>query len=485
MSDVQETKLQDIVAHCKAYGFVFPSSEIYGQLQAVYDYGPYGVLLKERVQRFWTQAMRRGAVKVVDLDAAIFMHPRTWKASGHLDHFEDLFVDNKDSKKRYRVDTLIEDQIEKLRLQDVSAAEVLRKKYELAQEQDDPSKQQKTLQSLLQGIDCPVSGTDNWGIIRRLQLMFATEAGATVEDTMTLYLRPETAQGIYVNFLNIQKALRLKLPFGVAQIGKAFRNELIARQFLFRSREFTQMEMQFFVPAESREKWFTYWQRQRLRWYEALGIPSEKLRLRPHAQLAHYAQAAADIEYHFPFGWKEIEGIHARGDFDLSNHAKTSGKRLDYFDSETQKHQLPEVIETSAGLDRICLMLLCEAYKHLQDGEKTRLFLSLAPAFSPLQVAVFPLLRKESLCSQARELSEELRQDFEVAYEESGSIGKRYTRQDLIGTPFCVTIDHQTLEDKTVTLRLRDSTEQLRLPVEEVAAYLRPRCSLHSLLSQL
>ena len=483
MSETNNITLQDIVAHCKAYGFVFPSSEIYGQLQAVYDYGPYGVLLKEKVQRFWTQAMRRGNVKIVDLDTAVFMHSYCWEASGHLEHFEDLFVDNKDSKKRYRVDTLIEDQIDKLK--STSSLTLLQKKYKLAQQISNSSEKQKALQMLLKGISCPISGTDNWGNVRRLQLMFSTEAGASTEDTMTLYLRPETAQGIYVNFLNVQKSLRLKLPFGIAQTGKAFRNELIARQFLFRSREFTQMEMQFFISSESRKKWFEYWQQQRLQWYKAIGIPSKKLRLRPHTQLAHYAQAATDIEYYFPFGWKEIEGIHARGNFDLSQHAKTSGKRLDYFDSEANHHHLPEVIETSAGLDRICLMLLCEAYNHIQEGEKKRLCLSFPSAFSPLQVAVFPLLRKEALCSYARKLADELRQDFEVAYEEASSIGKRYTRQDLIGTPFCVTIDYQTLEDDSVTLRLRDSSEQLRMPSKEVASYLRTHCSFRSLLSKL
>lgn len=484
-SDSQAT-LQQIIAHSKEYGFIFPSSEIYGHLQAVYDYGPYGVLLKDKVQRFWREALRQAGPRVVALDAAIFMDPRTWKASGHLAHFEDLFVDNKDSKKRYRVDALIEDHIEHLEQKkrtpsETQALKVLQKRYPSALADQDLN----SLQALLKGICCSVSGTDNWGALRRLRLMFATEAGATTEDTLTLYLRPETAQGIYLNFLNVQKALRLKLPFGMAQIGKAFRNELIARQFTFRTREFTQMEMQFFVPEAETEHWFQYWQVRRLRWYEQLGIPRRALRLRPHNQLAHYAKAATDIEYLFPFGWKEVEGIHARGDFDLSQHAKQTGKRLAYFDPETEQHYLPHVIETSAGLDRICLMMLCEAYKQLQNDNKERIMLSLAAPFAPVQVGVFPLLRKEPLIKRAQALVAALKPEFEVAYEEAASIGKRYARQDLIGTPFCVTIDHQTLEDDTVTLRLRDNTEQLRLPAAKIGAHIAPLCSLKPLLAKL
>ena len=477
-----ENGLQEIVSHCKEYGFIFPSSEIYGQLQAVYDYGPYGLLLKDKIQRFWREALRLSAAKVVGLETSIFMDPRTWEASGHLDQFKDLFVDNKDSQKRYRVDQLIESQIESLDQKAPSDAEILKKRYKEALGSEEVEDQ---LQSLLKNIVCPVSGTDNWTPLRRLHLMFSTEVGASVDDTLKLYLRPETAQGIYVNFLNVQKSLRLKIPFGIAQTGKAFRNELIARQFTFRMREFTQMEMQFFVEEKDSNKWFDHWQAHRMRWYEYLGIPAHQLRLQPHHQLAHYARRATDIEYRFPFGWKEVEGIHDRGNFDLSAQAARAGKRLDYFDTAQQKHYTPHVVETSAGLDRLCLMMLSEAYQRIETKGKERQWLSFAPPFAPVQVAVFPLLRKEALIAKAKELFHSLCMDFEVIYEEIASIGKRYARQDAIGTPFCVTIDHESLSDDQVTLRLRDSTEQIRMPMGEVGAYVSRHCSLGPLLSQL
>ena len=397
-----------------------------------------------------------------------------------MEQFKDLFVDNKDSQKRYRVDALIEAQIETLRTTDAAASEQLNKRYQDALASD---QMEQALEALLSGISCSVSGTARWTPLRRLQLMFATEAGASVDDTLKLYLRPETAQGIYLNFLNVQKSLRLKLPFGIAQVGKAFRNELIARQFIFRTREFTQMEMQFFTQASEATHWLEYWQTQRMKWYKVLGLSSDRLRLCPHQQLAHYARAATDIEYHFPFGWKEVEGIHDRGDFDLSAHAQYSGKRLDYFDG--QEHILPQVIETSAGLDRICLAVLSEAYQQIKTEDKLREVLSFPPPLAPVQVAVFPLLRKDSLIAKAKELAQSLRKDFDLIYEEAASIGKRYARQDLIGTPFCVTIDYQSLEDDTVTLRHRDSTEQTRMPIQEIQAYVSSQCSLRTMLDQI
>ena len=462
-----EVNLQHIVSHAKEYGFIFPSSDIYGALQGVYDYGPYGTVLKDRVQHFWKESLRQSDARVVPLDAAILMHPRSWEASGHLAHFEDHFVDNKDSKKRYRVDHLIEEHIATLKTTNLTEAQVLEAHYQSIKPQDISA-----LQELVTRISCPVSGTCAWGDIRRLKLMFSTEAGATADDTQLLYLRPETAQGIYVNFLNVQKALRLALPFGIAQVGKAFRNELILRQFTFRTREFTQMEMQFFVAAPEAERWFEHWKQKRMDWYLSLGISAENLRFQPHTQLAHYAQAATDIEYRFPFGWKEVEGIHMRGDFDLSQHASHAGKRLDYFDAQSGKHFLPHVVETSAGLDRICLMLLHSAYTQEEKDDKSRLFLAFLPALAPVQVAVFPLLRKDFLVEHAKRLADKLRPQFEVAYEAGGSIGKRYARQDLIGTPFCVTIDHKSTEDRTVTVRSRDDTKQERMPEEALDAYL-------------
>ena len=461
------TTLSQVVAHAKAYGFVFPSSEIYGQLRSVYDYGPHGVVLRERIQRLWQLSFRLAPAQVVGLDSAIFMSPKVWEASGHAGCFADLFVDHLQSKKRYRLDEL-------LGFAEPTEAKDLEESMAALGEGADPA----SYEPLLARINCPVAGNSHWGPVRRLELMCRTSLGATAEDAQDVYLRPETAQGIYVNYLNIQQALRLKMPFGVAQLGKAFRNELIARQFLFRMREFNQMEMQWFCAEEEASRWFEHWLDFRLKWYALLGISSSSLRAKPHIELAHYARAATDIEYLFPFGWREIEGIHNRGDYDLLCHSKLSGKRLRY----AEGNYTPHVIETSAGVDRLVLMLLCHAFREEGDEAKKRTYLAFPPWLAPVQVAVFPLVRQEELVALAKDIANELRLDFSLIYEESASIGKRYARQDLIGTPYCVTIDHQSLAEGSVTLRKRDDASQERIPRKDLFARLQRECSLENQL---
>ena len=480
--------LQSVIAHAKEYGFLYPSSEIYEGLQAVYDYGPYGAALKRNLQNLWWQSMPQLHPNIVGIDTAIFMHPRTWHASGHVDSFNDPMIDNKDSKKRYRADMLIESYAAMLAHQgDPKAADaLLQDMHRLLQSQD-----LEGLHALIvrAGIQCPVSKTSNWTPVRQFNLMFATQVGALEEDANTIYLRPETAQGIFVNFLNVQKTARMKVPFGIAQIGKAFRNEIVARQFIFRMREFEQMEMQFFVRPGSEGHWFDYWKEQRLQWHRALGIPSTQLSLQPHEHLAHYAQAAVDVAYAFPFGPKEIEGIHSRADFDLKNHQIHANKKLQYFDPEINQRYTPYVIETSLGCDRLVLMLLCQGLvqETVTEGKqpKTRTYLKLLPALAPVKAAILPLVRKDGLPEKAQKLVAELRLDFPLVYEEGQSIGKRYARQDLIGTPYCITVDHQTLEDDTVTLRERDSMQQQRLPAQALRNYLLERVALQSVLKKL
>ena len=480
--------LQEVIAHAKAYGFLYPSSEIYEGLQAVYDYGPYGAALKRNVQNLWWQSMTQLHQNIVGIDAAIFMHPRTWHASGHVESFNDPMIDNKDSRKRYRADTLLEAHADALVQEGDSEAaeELLQNMHRLLQAQDLAGLHQLIVDA---GIQCPVSRTSNWTPVRHFNLMFATQVGALEEEANTLYLRPETAQGIFVNFLNVQKAARMKVPFGIAQIGKAFRNEIVARQFIFRMREFEQMEMQFFVRPGTEAHWFAYWKEQRLQWHRALGIPAGQLSLHPHEQLAHYAQAAVDIEYAFPFGRKEIEGIHSRTDFDLKQHQAYAKKRLQYFDSEINESYTPYVIETSLGCDRLILMLLCQGLTQETvtegDSAKTRTYLKLPPTLAPVKAAIFPLVKKDGLPARAQKLVEELCLDFAVVYEENAAIGKRYARQDLIGTPYCITVDHQTLEDDTVTLRERDSMEQHRLPAQTLRNYLEEHVTLRSVLRKL
>jgi glycyl-tRNA synthetase len=455
----------------------------------VYDYGPYGAALKRNLQNLWWQSMTQLHQNIVGIDAAIFMHPHTWKASGHTDSFSDLLIDNKDSKKRYRADALIEDHAAMLVQQGHTkmAEGLLQAMHHLLQAQDHVGLHQLIVAT---NIQCPVAQTSNWTAVRQFNLMCATQLGALEEEANTIYLRPETAQGIFVNFLNVQKTARMKVPFGIAQIGKAFRNEIVARQFIFRMREFEQMEMQFFVRPGTEAYWFDYWQEQRLQWHLALGIPRTQLSLHPHEHLAHYAQAAVDIEYAFPFGHKEIEGIHSRTDFDLKSHQNHSQKKLQYFDPEINQNYTPYVIETSLGCDRLVLLLLCQGLVQeevvTEDAQqKTRTYLKLPPTLAPIKAAILPLVKKDGLPEKAQKLVAELRIDFSLIYEESQSIGKRYARQDLIGTPYCITVDHQTSEDDTVTLRERDSMQQQRLPVQALRNYLSEKVGLQTLLKNL
>lgn len=463
-----DNKLQDIIAHCKEYGFVFQSSEIYDGLQAVYDYGQNGAELKRNIKDYWWNSMTRMHDNIVGIDSAIFMHPTTWKASGHLDNFNDPMIDNKDSKKRYRVDHLIEAHAETL---DEAAAKELLQNMEQLLEAEDFDGLQQMIADLK--IKCAVSGTDNWTDIRQFNLMFGTQMGSVADESDMVYLRPETAQGIFANYLNVQKTGRMKIPFGIAQIGKAFRNEIVARGFIFRMREFEQMEMQFFVRPGEQKEWYDYWKEERIKWHKTLGIPEEKYQFHDHIKLAHYADMACDIEYNFPsWGFKEVEGVHSRTDFDLSQHQEYSKKKLTYFDTEINKHYVPYVIETSIGLDRTVLMVLSEAYEEqdlsTEEKKDSRVVLRFAPHLAPVKLAVFPLTKKDGLPELAQGLMTECRPHFNCFYEQKDAIGKRYRRQDAVGTPFCVTVDHQTKEDNTVTIRYRDSMEQERVPITEV-----------------
>ena len=492
----QEDLFKKLVAHCKEYGYVFPSSEIYDGLAAVYDYGQYGVELKNNIKKYWWDSMVLLHENVVGLDSAIFMHPTIWKASGHVDAFNDPLIDNKDSKKRYRADVLIEDQMAKYEGKIKKEVDKARKRFGDAFDEHQYKStnprvlaNQEKLDALhgrfvkalndsdLAGlrqiivdeeIVCPISGSREWTDVRQFNLMFSTEMGSTSESASKIYLRPETAQGIFVNYLNVQKSGRMKIPFGIAQIGKAFRNEIVARQFIFRMREFEQMEMQFFVPPGSELEWFSNWKETRMKWHKALGFGDEKYRFHDHDKLAHYANAATDIEFEFPFGFKEVEGIHSRTDFDLGSHQEYSGKKLQYFDPELNKNYVPFVVETSIGVDRMFLQIISAAYQEetltKEDGSTdSRVVLKLPPALAPVKLAVFPLTKKDGLPEKARTIMNQLKFNFNCQYEEKDSIGKRYRRQDAIGTPFCITIDHQSLEDDTVTIRYRDTMEQERI----------------------
>ncbi|WP_375584343.1 glycine--tRNA ligase [Cyclobacterium xiamenense] len=476
--------LKDIIAHAKEYGFVYPSSEIYDGLQAVYDYGPYGVELKNNLKRLWWESMTRLNDNIVGVDAAIFMHPTTWKASGHVDSFNDPMVDNKDSKKRYRADVLIEEKAAQYEQAGEAerARDLLAAMGKLLDAADFAS-----LRDLMinEDITCPLSGTANWTEIRQFNLMFSTQVGSVAEDASTIYLRPETAQGIFVNFLNVQKTARMKVPFGIAQIGKAFRNEIVARQFIFRMREFEQMEMQYFVRPGTELDWYKQWADTRVKWHLALGIPEEKIRRHDHDKLAHYANAALDIEYQFPFGFKEVEGIHSRTDFDLKAHQEYSKKKQQYFDPEVNQSYIPYVIETSIGADRLFLMTLCNAYTEEQTGDKSRVYLRFHPALAPVKAAILPLTKKDGLPEKGKAIFEQLKYDFTIIYEEAASIGKRYARQDLIGTPFCIAVDHQTLEDDTVTIRHRDSTEQERVAIADLHGRLAAACSFKTVFEKI
>lgn len=513
MAQNDDNLLKKIASHAKEYGFVFQSSEIYDGLSAAYDYGQNGIELKNNIKQYWWQAMVQMNENIVGLDASIFMHPTTWKASGHVDAFNDPMIDNKDSKKRYRADVLIEDYVAKLEAKiakDVAKGEkrfgdsfdkeqflatnpnVLRNQSKIDAINDRLKKGMEgdlaDLKVLIEelGIADPVSGSKNWTDVRQFNLMFSTELGSLAEGANKIYLRPETAQGIFVNFLNVQKTGRMKIPFGIAQIGKAFRNEIIARQFIFRMREFEQMEMQFFVKPGEQKEWFENWKEKRINWHKALGLGENNYRFHDHLNLAHYADAATDVEFNFPMGFKELEGIHSRTDFDLKAHEEHSGKKLQFFDTVENKSYVPYVIETSIGLDRMFLAVLSAAYTEetLEDGSE-RLVLKIPAPLAPYKVAVLPLLKKDGLPEKAREILKELQFDFNCQYDEKDAIGRRYRRQDAIGTPFCVTVDHQSLEDNTVTIRDRDDLSQIRVSVDEVKAKLTERTALQNLLRQI
>lgn len=489
---MSEELFKKVVSHCKEYGFVFPSSEIYDGLGAVYDYGQNGTELKNNLRRYWWKAMVQMHENIVGIDAAIFMHPKTWKASGHIDGFSDPMIDNKDSKKRYRADQLLEDKIERYKKDGKSnKADELQAALDQALLDNDLA-QLKTLIELHE-IACPISGTRNWTEVRQFNLMFSTEMGAMAEDADKIYLRPETAQGIFVNFLNVQKTGRMKIPFGIAQTGKAFRNEIIARQFIMRMREFEQMEMQFFIRPGTQKHWYEYWKEARLKWHKKLGLGDEKYRFHDHVKLAHYADAAVDIEFDFPFGFKEMEGIHSRTDFDLRNHQELSGKKLQYHDPELDENgkpygnYIPYVVETSIGLDRLFLATMCASYKEEEVGEEdkkdTRVVLSLPPVLAPYKVAVFPLTKKDGLPEVARQIIDDLKLDYNCFYEEKDAIGKRYRRQDALGTPFCITVDHESLENQTVTIRYRDTMKQERIPIAKIQQILAEEISWKKLLA--
>ena len=510
----QEDVFKKIVSHCKEYGFVFPSSDIYDGLGAVYDYGQNGVELKNNIKQYWWQSMVLLHENIVGLARAVFMHPTVWKASGHVDAFNDPLIDNRDSKKRYRADVLIEDQIgkyeEKIEKEIAKARKRFGEAFDEAQfrstnprvleneanksalhERFAKAMGEMTLDELKQiildeEIACPISGTRNWTDVRQFNLMFKTEVGSTADGASTIYLRPETAQGIFVNYLNVQKTGRMKIPFGIAQIGKAFRNEIVARQFIFRMREFEQMEMQYFVKPGTELQWFEQWKQTRMAWHQALGFGAENYRFHDHEKLAHYANAASDVEFRMPFGFKEVEGIHSRTDFDLSQHAKFSGRKIEYFDPDINESYTPYVIETSIGVDRMFLSVLCHAYQEEKlEGGDTRVVLKLPAALAPTKLAIMPLVKKEGLPEKAREIMDELKFHFNCKYDEKDSIGKRYRRQDAVGTPFCITIDHETLNDGCVTLRDRAPMQQERVPVSELRARLEDKVSITSLLKKL
>jgi glycyl-tRNA synthetase len=510
----QEELFKKLIAHSKEYGFIFPSSEIYDGLSAVYDYGQLGSELKNNIKRYWWESMVRLHQNIVGIDAAIFMHPRTWEASGHVGAFNDPLIDNKDSKKRYRADVLIEDHVakieEKIEKEVVKAQarfgeafdrekfiETNARVMELVGRRDAINLRMNTaladnnLEELRQiivdaEIVDPVSGTRNWTEVRQFNLMFDTKMGSVADGAGTIYLRPETAQGIFVNFLNVQKTGRMKIPFGIAQIGKAFRNEIVARQFIFRMREFEQMEMQFFVQPGTEMTWYYRWRQTRMRWHRALGFGNDAYRFHEHVKLAHYANAACDIEFRFPFGFKEVEGIHSRTDFDLGQHEKFSGKKLRYFDTESGESYIPYVIETSIGVDRMVLQVLSAAYREEQlEGGEERVVLGIPEALAPVKVAVLPLVKKDGLPEMAHDIVHRLKYDYALQYDEKDSIGKRYRRQDAIGTPLCVTVDHRTVEDGTVTVRWRDTMEQRRVPIAELHALVGAETSLRPLLEEV
>lgn len=510
----QEDQFKKVVSHAKEYGYVFQSSEIYDGLGAVYDYAQNGVELKKNIREYWWKAMVQMNENIVGIDSAIFMHPTIWKASGHVDAFNDPLIDNKDSKKRYRADVLIEDYVAKLDAKiekEVSKAakrfgdafnkdeflttntrvigykekgEAILKRMGKSLENEDLADVKALIEEL--GIVCPISGSKNWTDVKQFNLMFGTKLGASADSAMELYLRPETAQGIFVNFLNVQKSGRMKIPFGIAQTGKAFRNEIVARQFIFRMREFEQMEMQFFVRPGTQKEWYEKWKETRLKWHLSLGMGEENYRFHDHEKLAHYADAAADIEFKFPFGFKELEGIHSRTDFDLSSHEKFSGKKIKYFDTELNEHYTPYVVETSIGLDRMFLAVFSNSLQEeeLENGT-TRTVLKLPAVLAPVKAAVLPLVKKDGLPEIAKKIVDDLKWEFNVAYDDKDAVGRRYRRQDAAGTPFCITVDHETLNDDTVTIRFRDTMEQKRVKIDELQSIIKGEVDYKSWLMKM
>ncbi|EAQ42585.1 MULTISPECIES: glycine--tRNA ligase [unclassified Polaribacter] len=510
----QEDQFKKVLSHAKEYGYVFQSSEIYDGLSAVYDYAQNGVELKKNIRDYWWKAMVQMHENIVGIDAAILMHPTTWKASGHVDAFNDPLIDNKDSKKRYRADVLVEDFREKINQKiekDIAKAKkrfgdafneeefratnqnVIRRQKQIdeisaeltrVQEESDLVGFKQLIVDL--GIGCPASGSKNWTEVKQFNLMFGTQIGASAENSTQVYLRPETAQGIFVNFLNVQKTGRMKIPFGIAQTGKAFRNEIVARQFIFRMREFEQMEMQFFVKPGTQKEWYNSWKETRLKWHLSLGMGEENYRFHDHDKLAHYADAAADIEFNFPFGFKELEGIHSRTDFDLKAHEEFSGKKLQYFDHEENKSYVPYVVETSIGLDRMFLAVFSKSLQEeeLENGT-TRTVLKLPAVLAPFKAAVFPLVKKDGLPEVAKQIVEDLKWDFNVFYDEKDAVGKRYRRQDAAGTPFCITVDHDSLEDDSVTIRHRDSMDQKRVKISDLRAIIKAEVDVKTWLKKM
>jgi glycyl-tRNA synthetase len=502
--------LKKVISHAKEYGFVFPSSEIYDGLSAAYDYGQLGAELKNNIKHYWWTSMVRMHDNIVGIDASIFMHPKTWKASGHIDAFNDPLIDNKDSKKRYRADVLVEDHMGKIEAKiqkDVAKAlkrfgdafdeaefrstngrvldrqkqiDDINDRFKRAMEADDLAAVKQLIEDL--GIADPDTGSRNWTDVRQFNLMFKTELGAVSGESGVIYLRPETAQGIFVNFLNVQKSGRMKIPFGIAQVGKAFRNEIIARQFIFRMREFEQMEMQFFVKPGTQSEWYAYWKEARIKWHKSLGLGEDMHRFHDHIKLAHYAEAACDIEFKFPMGFKELEGVHSRTDFDLNQHESHSSKKLRYFDPESQESYVPYVVETSIGLDRMFLATLSAALQEetLEDGS-SRTVLRIPAPLAPVKVAILPLIKKDGLPEKAREIMAMLQLDHNVQYDEKDAIGRRYRRQDAIGTPLCLTVDHDTLTDHAVTIRDRDSMAQERISIDQLAAVIGEKVGLSQL----
>ena len=519
MSNIQvkkvsgEEQFKNVISHAKEYGFIFQSSEIYDGLSAVYDYGQMGAELKKNIRDYWWKSMVQLNENIVGIDSAIFMHPTTWKASGHVDAFNDPLIDNKDSKKRYRADVLIEEYVAKIEVKIQKEVEKAKARFENFDETmfrstnprvmenqnkiDEINTRFKTalndnnLEDVKQiildlEIACPISGTRNWTDVRQFNLMFSTQVGSVSDDSNTIYLRPETAQGIFVNFLNVQKTGRMKIPFGIAQTGKAFRNEIVARQFIFRMREFEQMEMQFFVKPGTEMEWYEQWKAKRINWHRSLGFPEGKYRFHDHLKLAHYANAACDIEFEFPFGFKELEGIHSRTDFDLKSHMEFSGKKLQYFDPEDNENYVPYVVETSIGLDRMFLAVMSMALNEevLEDGS-SRVVMNIPAFLAPYKVAVLPLMKKDGLPEKAREILNRLKLDHNCLYEEKDAIGKRYRRMDAIGTPYCITVDHQTLEDNTVTIRDRDTMQQVRVSIDQLPAMVNEKVSMSGQLGKL